>query len=340
MNCDCQYSPGCRGFAGSLTLALALLASASAAFAAEPTEAGPSPIGAAHVILVGFDGMGSKYMDWDKVPVLKRLRDEGAWTENCMSVLPSDSIPNWSSNFMGASPNVHGYRENLNINGSLLIEPESPAPDCLSDKGKFPCMYRQLKRYRPDARTMFVGGWIGITNYIETSDVDDLFETSNNEEAFNFFMEGLKENPTLACIVFGEPDETGHVHGWGSPEYQEVSYQMDCYLGKIIEYLQSNDRFKDTVLITMADHGGVNFSKKVHYHGDRVYEDILTPRIFYGCGVKPGQIEDLVMGFDLAPTVAWVLGIPQSSFWRGKPNVAAFGFDPEQTYQLQPPADK
>ena len=317
-----------RGFFACLVLAA--LVSASSAFAAEPTE---SPIGVKHVILVGFDGMGSKYMDWDKVPVLKRLRDEGAWTENCMSVLPSDSIPNWSSNFMGASPNIHGYRENLNINGSLLIEPESPAPDSLSEKGKFPCMYRQLKRYRPDARTMFVGGWIGITNYIETSDVDDLFETSNNEEAFYFFMEGLKKNPTLACIVFGEPDETGHIHGWGSPEYQEVSHE-------IIEYLESKDSFKDTILITMADHGGVNFSKKVHYHGDRVYEDLLTPRIFYGCGVKPGQIEDVVMGFDLAATVVWALGIPQSSFWRGKPNVAAFGFDPEQTYQLQAPAGK
>ena len=49
-----------------------------------------------------------------------------------------------------------------------------------------------------------------------------------------------------------------------------------------------------------------------------------TPFILYGAGVKKGEIQDVVVNYDTAATIAWVLGLEAPQCWRGKPVTSAF----------------
>lgn len=66
---------------------------------------------AEHVILIGLDGWGSHSLPEADMPAVKRLMENGAYTLEKRSVLPSSSAVNWASMFMGAGPELHGYTE-------------------------------------------------------------------------------------------------------------------------------------------------------------------------------------------------------------------------------------
>ena len=130
----------------------------------------------------------------------------------------------------------------------------------------------------------------------------------------------LEEDPLFAFIYFSEPDGSGHGCGWGSPEYYAALRTLDEKLGRLIAFLEENDRMKDTVVLFTSDHGGTERG-----HGGEIPEHMDTPFILYGCGVKQGEIADVVAGYDVASTVAWILGAEDPQAWRGKPITSAFG---------------
>jgi arylsulfatase A-like enzyme len=76
---------------------------------------------------------------------------------------------------------------------------------------------------------------------------------------------------------------------------------------------------KNTLVIFTSDHGGTGKG-----HGDGVMEHMEVPFILYGQGVKPGEIKDVVVHFDVAATIAWALGAPRPQAWRGVPVESAF----------------
>ena len=82
-----------------LTSALAVLAFVAAQSNAQEIN---SPIGAKHVVWIGSDGFGAHYVDWDELPNLKKMKENGAWTLHMRSVLPSASALNWETQMTGA----------------------------------------------------------------------------------------------------------------------------------------------------------------------------------------------------------------------------------------------
>ena len=59
---------------------------------------------AQHVVFIGLDGWGSYSVEKADMPNVKQLMNEGSYTLQKRTVLPSSSAVNWSSMFMGASP--------------------------------------------------------------------------------------------------------------------------------------------------------------------------------------------------------------------------------------------
>ena len=49
-----------------------------------------------------------------------------------------------------------------------------------------------------------------------------------------------------------------------------------------------------------------------------------VPFLIYGKGVKAGEITDVVVNYDLAATVLWILGAKEPQAWRGQPVKSAF----------------
>ena len=70
----------------------------------------PKPL-AKHVILIGSDGFGAYAFKKAKVPNLRRMMQQGAYSLKARAVLPTSSAVNWASMIMGSGPELHGYTE-------------------------------------------------------------------------------------------------------------------------------------------------------------------------------------------------------------------------------------
>lgn len=291
-----------------LTLALALTTLLICNVCGAQTSAPQSPIGAKLVLWIGSDGFGSHYVNWEELPNLKAMRDNGAWTLHMRTVLPSASALNWESQLTGVPSEMHGYR----TWGSR--EPDLP-PIYLNEHGRFPDIYRVLKDNIPGFTGTVVYSWEGIGYLYDKEAVDDaVYITGDNiEEVYQTGVKQLATKPTFAWIYFSQPDHVGHAIGWGTPEYQQMMSTIDSYVGKIRDYLQEQGLLEDTVMIFTADHGG---SEKGH--GDARLDHMEAPFIMCGKGVKPGEIEEVFVCFDVAPTIAWIYGVPAPLQWRGR----------------------
>ena len=64
----------------NIVAALAVLVAFSALSQAQDVN---SPVGAKHVIWIGSDGFGAHYVNWDELPNLKKMKENGAWTLTC-----------------------------------------------------------------------------------------------------------------------------------------------------------------------------------------------------------------------------------------------------------------
>ena len=63
-----------------------------------------------------------------------------------------------------------------------------------------------------------------------------------------------------------------------------------------------------------SDHGGID-----HGHGGKTLEEINTPFIIAGKGIKKGgEFQESMMQFDCAPTVLEIFGLEGPQVWVGR----------------------
>lgn len=276
--------------------------------------------GPKHVVLVGFDGLSAHAVKSDKakMPVFKKLMEQGASTLENRSVLPSSSAVNWASMFMGAGPELHGYTEW----GSA--RPDLPSR-VLTDNGMFPDIYYLLRKARPEAELGFIYEWGGMRNLVDTLSVSYLkplaLSAKNTEQAVADVTTYIKDKKPVFCsVIFGEPDGVGHGIGWETPEYFAMLEHLDRALGKIVQAVDDAGMMDETVFILAADHGGIRKG-----HGGKTMEEMQTAIVFSGKGVKAGyRIPESTMVFDIAGTVAWLFGLETPQVWLARPIRSAF----------------
>ncbi|MBR2585656.1 MAG: alkaline phosphatase family protein, partial [Thermoguttaceae bacterium] len=138
-----------KALLGAAVLSLLVTASASA------QDFVKSPVGAKHVILIGYDGDGGHYVQWDQLPNFRRLRDGGAWTLKKRRVIPSASALNWATILMGAPSELHGFR----TWGSKA--PDLPSA-FLTENGLFPDIFYMTRKAYPDSKLYACYAWDGI----------------------------------------------------------------------------------------------------------------------------------------------------------------------------------
>ncbi|MBQ9371905.1 MAG: alkaline phosphatase [Thermoguttaceae bacterium] len=286
----------------------ALVALATTAFVVAQ-DAPKSPTGVKHVVWIGSDGFGAHYVNWDELPNLKKMKENGSWTLHMRSVLPSSSAINWHTMLVGAPSEMHGYR---NWNSK---EPEIEAI-YVNERGYFPDVFRVLRDALPESRLTAVYNWDGIGFCFDKEAADDavFVEDEMFEGVYNKALEQLDTKPTFAFIYFGQPDHTGHTIGWGTPEYQAMLTKVDEYVGKILQHLEENGMMEDTVVYFTSDHGGSDKG-----HGEGRLDHMEVPYLVYGKGIKVGEITGATANFDAPATALSILGVEQPQCWRGKP---------------------
>lgn len=268
---------------------------------------------AEHVILIGLDGWGSYSFEKAEMPNVKTLMEQGCHTLQKRAVLPSSSAVNWASMFMGACPELHGYTEW----GSKT--PEIPSR-VKADNDIFPTIFQLLRKARPEAEIGCLYEWDGIKHLVDTFSLSHYALTPKEkiytDELKNMACAYIKEKkPVLAAFIYDNPDHVGHAIGHDTPEYYANLKELDSYVGEIVEAAKEAGIYENTIFIVTADHGGINKG-----HGGKSLMEMETPFIIAGKGIKKGiKIEDSMMQYDCASTIARIFNLVQPQVWIGRP---------------------
>lgn len=285
--------------------------------------------GAKHVVLIGVDGCGSRWIPWDKMPNLAALRDEGLYT-TARCHRPTASAINWKSVFSGIPPEIHGY----NKWNSKASDIEPPAIS-LDSAGRIPCIFSEVRRQMPQARTASFFTWDGIGFCHNTNCVGVVRQFNSKREwcgangpvetgveyperdaaVFDAGVAELENEPVLMLLYQGQVDSNGHKFGWGSPEFIAACERVDANIGKFMAALKAKDMWRDTIVMFVADHGGLDKG-----HGGK--EDIRVfevPFIVSGPAARHLRLKEPAMLEDVSPTIAAALGLEIPETWRGRP---------------------
>ena len=264
-----------------------------------------------HIVLIGIDGFSSVSLEKAKMPTISQLMNNGTYTLKKRSVLPSSSAPNWASMFMGVPTELHGYTQW----GSKEPEIESP----VETKNNIPpTIFQIAKKNRPQDKISCVYEWVGMKYLVDTLSLDyhqqaiDYLEHKSllTDIACKYLQE---EKPTLFGVIYASPDDMGHQYGFESDEYYSELELVDLGIKSIIRAVDRAGVLNNTVFIISSDHGG-----KDKNHGGITLEEMETPFIIAGSGIKSGyKIDEVMMQYDIASIILDLLGIESPSFWRG-----------------------
>lgn len=263
---------------------------------------------AKHVILVGSDGLGAYAFQEAKIPHLRKMMKEGAYSLKARSVLPSSSAVNWASMLMGSGPELHGYT----AWGSQT--PDVPSRT-LNEADIYPTIFGLLQQQRPDARKGVAYTWDGIGYLFERSWVDLDFHGYNEEKTLEKALEFIvEEKPALTFIHFNEPDSVGHEIGHDTPAYYEEVERIDALMGRLLITLKDSGMMEDSIILFTADHGGIDKG-----HGGETLLEMEIPWIIFGRNVPAkGKLRSAIVTYDTAATIAYILGLTPPDVWRGR----------------------
>jgi predicted AlkP superfamily pyrophosphatase or phosphodiesterase len=261
-----------------------------------------------HVFLIGLDGWGSYSFENEKfnMPTIQGLMDNGCYTLQALTVMPSISLPNWSSMFMGASPTVTGYWTN---------SPWEAVSETVDAYGLFPSIFTLLKGQRPWCKVAFFYEWRENGSLCPNNVIDKkqfVYNLSTDVSTVTHYIK--TEKPNFCTIIIDEPDHTGHAIGHDTPEYYEALSRVDGLIAQIIQSIKDSGIYEDSIIIFSSDHGGVGKG-----HGKDTPAEREIPFIVFGNNIKEGtKISQDVRIYDIAPTIAYIFGLDPPLFWEGK----------------------
>ena len=268
--------------------------------------------GVKHVVMVGFDGLAGNTVEAAQMPTLHSLMEQGSWTLQARSILPSSSACNWASMYMGVGPEMHGY----NTWGSR--KPDFPSV-ALGKNGIFPTFITVLREKYPEMNICSLYEWDVQGDLIDNKAVSYHkhipMGESRSREITDAFIAYLKEQkPEFSMCIYDSPDCEGHSQGWGSEAYMNRLAELDAFLNEIIEATKEAGTYESTLFMVVSDHGGIDRG-----HGKTTMAEMEAPLVFFGPGVKKGyKIDVPVMRYDTAPTITYILGAEAPDVWRGR----------------------
>ncbi|MDX2002932.1 MAG: alkaline phosphatase family protein [Chitinophagales bacterium] len=271
---------------------------------------------AAHVIVIGVDGMSPDGVEKANTPVMDDLMKNGAYTLHARGVLPTSSSPNWASMIMGAGTEQHGMTSNDYERDDF---PFTPVVTGMEDI--FPTIFGTIRQQKKDAEIGAIYHWDGFGRLFEKSAVNYDKHIDGEKETAADAAKYIKEKkPTFTFIHLDHVDGAGHGEGHGTPAYYKAVSLADSLIGVIIQAAKDAGIYDNTIIIVSADHGGIGTG-----HGGESLAELEIPFIIAGKGIKKGyKIKQPVYTYDNAATVAYALGVQQPYAWIGRPVKAAF----------------
>ena len=275
---------------------------------------------AKRMILIALDGISVDGFNTAKHPNLDLIVNEGALSLTTRNVMPSVTLPNWTSHLTGSQPEQHGVTSNeWNKN-----KPELP-PIEVDDKGYYPSIFKVLKDQVPDVKIGFyhnceVCFWPMNKDYMDEINSEEEYGYEENfKKAYDFIVTN-KESPTLIFLYSVHSDHIGHYHGWMSPKYLKSIEEFDVSIGQLMDKLKSQGLYEGTHIMFLTDHGGKGLK-----HGGISTDEMIVPWSITGPGIKKGYsletpnntvntASTIAYLFDCKPPLSWIGQIPMSIF--------------------------
>ena len=304
-----------KGILGALTLGSV---SYSDTVAAHSTEKSLSA--AKRIVLISLDGISVAGFQQAKTPNLDALLADGALSLQTRVVMPSVTLPNWTSHLTGSGPEQHGVVNN----GWEINQFKLPAVEVDSD-GYYPSVFKVLKDSLPRMKTAFYYNWLNLAypynkRYLdEISYLEQDAYIPNYEKALSFLINN-RRNPTLVFLYSVHTDHAGHKYKWMSPEYIQSIEDADVEIGRFIDQMKQENLFDDTHFLFLSDHGGIE-----NGHGGVSVDEMIVPWGIVGPGIAKGlkmtepnntiNTASVILSlFKVKQPLAWIGEVPSSIF--------------------------
>ncbi|MBZ4192167.1 alkaline phosphatase family protein [Niabella beijingensis] len=281
-----------------------------------------SVLTAQRVVIIGLDGFGTEGYKASRHPNIDKLVGEGVLSLATRPVMPSVTLPNWTSHLTGSGPEEHG----VTSNGWTVQQHELTAID--TDKeGYYPSIFKLLKEEVPGVKTAFYYNWAALINSTNQKYLDEKAFQYNDGYDSNYnracaFIEKNKKQPQLVFLYSVHTDHAGHTYGWMTPQYITAIESADSAIGVFIDRLKKADLYKDTHFMLITDHGG-----KDKGHGGVSMREMQVPWAVTGPMIKKkGSIDKLYnSNKNTALVIAKIFGITKvPECWTGRVPGAIF----------------
>lgn len=301
-----------RGLTGTLLLGAVTLPESVKAIAADTVMATPKR--AKRIVLISLDGICVAGLKQAKTPCLDALLAEGVFSTETRVVMPSFTLPNWTSHLTGSGPEQHGVTSN-----SWTVEKyKLPAVKKDAD-GYYSSVFSVLKQAVPQAKTAFYYNWKPLINpynpkYLdEASYLEKDAYVENYEKAFNFLVEN-RQNPTLVFLYSVHTDHAGHKYKWMSPEYIRSIEEADVEIGKLLDKMKQEGLYEDTHFMFLTDHGGIG-----NGHGGLSVDEMIVPWGIVGPKIKKRMmIKEPNNTVNTASVILRLFRVEQPAEWTGE----------------------
>lgn len=268
----------------------------------------------ARVLIIGLDGFSAEGYKMAKHPNLDKMVAEGVLSLSTRPVMPSVTLPNWTSHLTGSGPEEHGI-----VNNDWTLEKHTLEPLQADEEGYYPSIFKLLKESRPTAKIGYYYNWKELINPINKKYLDEVsFEENdqykgNYQKAYDFLLKN-KQSPTLAFLYSVHTDHAGHSLGWMSPEYIKAIEEADVEIGILLEKLKLAGLYKDTHFLLITDHGGLKKG-----HGGASMNEMQIPWAITGPQIKKrGLITDFNSNKNTSLVLARIFGIKKlPEAWTG-----------------------
>jgi len=269
-------------------------------------------------------------------------------THTGMAVYPTISAQNWTSMFHGVRPPYHGI---TGANSNTDLDAGKQANE------KYPSFIKVFLDANPDAKVLSSCTWSAVNNGA-IEDLPQVTKLNNNCNTIQKVVKGdlvlgdvdlvhyiaqqtkfegfadetysltdaitvqriIDETATadykIAYMHLNQVDSAGHSYGNNKHAYIRAVSHVDLLIGKLYDAYESRGWLDDTLFILCTDHGHRYLQDGTGHGGNSAVERTVTFAIA-GKTVKQGTPGKYV-NTDLAPIVAYALGVKAPETWQGR----------------------
>lgn len=242
---------------------------------------------AQRVVIIGLDGFSTEGFKGSKHSNIDQLFEKGTLTLSTRPVMPSVTLPNWTSHLTGQGPEEHGVTAN---NWTLANHPLKAIET--DQDGYSPSIFKLLKENKANAKTAYYYNWAELINPINKKYLDEVSFEKEDKYDGNYakalsFLEKNRNDPTLVFLYSVHTDHAGHSHNWMSPQYISAIEEADSAIGSFINNLKQQKLYDDTYFMLITDHGGI-----AKGHGGVTMNEMQIPWGITGKKIKNLSISD------------------------------------------------